>query len=381
MTTTERDAFDERPSADELLKRYRSESGGGRGRLRLYLGMAPGVGKTFRMLEEGHRRAARGTDVVVGFVEPHGRPLTIALLEGLELVPRRSVTHRGITVEELDPDAVIERHPTLALIDELAHTNVPGSARAKRWEDVAAIQDAGIHVVSTMNVQHLESLADAVATITGAPVNERIPDDVLVGADEIELVDMSPHALRQRMRHGNVYPAERTRIALERFFTEANLTALRELALRVVARRVEDDLGDVNQGTLPLVCERVLVVVDGSPAAGRALRRAARVAGSVQGTLIALVPGPEAVDTWPNERARSLREMIGVAIDLEARITRLRSDADFVAIVEAAEQMGATHLFLPSTPAGPLERVTHGSMPDRIAKRLPNVDLHVVAAS
>ena len=380
----ERDALDFRPTADEMLARIRADEGtavGARGRLRIYVGMAPGVGKTYRMLEEGHRRAARGTDVVVGFAEPHGRPLTVALLEGLELVPRRSVTHRGITIEELDPDAVIERHPTVALIDELAHTNVPGSARAKRWEDAAAIQDAGIHVVSTMNVQHLESLADAVATITGAPVHERIPDEVLVGADEIELVDMSPHALRQRMRHGNVYPAERTRIALERFFTEANLTALRELALRVVARRVEDDLGGVNQGTLPLVCERVLVVVDGSPAAGRALRRAARVAGSVQGTLIALVPGPEAVDAWPNERARSLREMVGVAIDLEARITRLRSDADFVAIVEAAEQMGATHLFLPSTPAGPLERVTRGSMPDRIAKRLPNVDLHVVAAS
>ena len=379
----ERDALDFRPTADAMLARIRADEGtmvGARGRLRIYVGMAPGVGKTYKMLEEGHRRAARGTDVVVGFVEPHGRPFTIALLDGLELVPRRSVTHRGITIEEMDPDAVIERRPTVALVDELAHTNVPGSPRVKRWEDIQAILDAGIHVVSTMNVQHLESIADAVATITGAPVNERIPDQVLANADEIELVDMSPHALRQRMRHGNVYPPDRTRIALERFFTEANLTALRELALRVVARRVEDDLGDVNQGTVPLVCDRVLVVVDGSPAAGRAVRRAAHLAGSLQGTLIALVPGPETVDTWPFERARSLRETIDVAIDLGARVAHLRSDTGFKAIVEAAEQMGATHLFLPAARAGPLERVTHGSLSDRLARRLPNVDLHVVAA-
>ncbi len=170
----------------------------------------PGVGKTYQMLDEGHRRVGRGTDLVVGFVEPHGRPHTIELLDGLEIVPRRRIEYRGVVVEEMDTDAVIAREPTVALVDELAHTNVPGSAREKRWEDVEVIRDAGIHVVSTMNVQHLESVADAVATITGAPVNERLPDEVLLGADEIELVDMSPHALRQRMKHGNVYPPERT---------------------------------------------------------------------------------------------------------------------------------------------------------------------------
>jgi two-component system, OmpR family, sensor histidine kinase KdpD len=380
MTAGERDAFDHRPSPDELLNRYRSESAGGRGRLRLYFGMAPGVGKTYRMLEEGHRRAERGTDVVVGFIEPHGRPLTQALLEGLEVVPRRSVTHRGITVEEMDPGAVIERHPTVALIDELAHTNVPGSPRAKRWEDVAAIQDAGIHVVSTLNVQHLESLADAVATITGAPVNERIPDALLASADEIELVDMSPHALRQRMRHGNVYPADRTRIALDRFFTEANLTALRELSLRVVARRVEDELDDVNQGIVPLVCERVLVVLDGSRAGGRAVRRAARLAGTLQAALVALAPGPEAVDALPYDRARNLREALDVAVDLGARVSHLRAGPSLEAIVEAAEQMGATHLFLPDAPTGPVERVVHGSLADRLARQLPEVDVHLVTA-
>ncbi|MDP9260418.1 MAG: histidine kinase, partial [Actinomycetota bacterium] len=233
--------------------RVRSDLASTRGRLRVYLGMAPGVGKTYKMLDEGHRRLARGTDLVVGFVEPHGRPQTIERLAGLEVVPRRRIEYSGVVVEEMDTDAVVGRQPTVALIDELAHTNVPGSVNEKRWEDVERIRDEGIHVVSTLNVQHLESIADAVATITGAPVNERLPDDVLLGADEIEIVDMSPHALRQRMKHGNVYPPERTRIALDKFFTEANLTALRELALRFVAQRVEGQLeGSAAGEQLPL---------------------------------------------------------------------------------------------------------------------------------
>ena len=173
--------------------------------------MAPGVGKTYRMLEEGHRRTKRGTDLVVGFVEAHGRPETEKLLDGLEIVPRRRVEYRGVVVEEMDTDAILARDPTVALVDELAHTNAPGSARTKRWEDVNVLLDAGIDVVSTCNIQHLDSVADAVATITGAPVNERIPDEVLAAADEVELVDMSPFALRQRMRHGNVYPEDRAR--------------------------------------------------------------------------------------------------------------------------------------------------------------------------
>jgi two-component system, OmpR family, sensor histidine kinase KdpD len=235
MRDPERDAFDIRPSADVMLARLHAERQDGRGRLRLYLGMAPGVGKTYRMLEEGHRRVDRGTDLVVGFAECHGRPNTVRLLEGLELVPRTTIEYRGVLLEEMDTASVIARRPTVVLVDELAHTNIPGSPRAKRWEDVEAIRDAGIHVVTTLNIQHLESVADAVSTITGAPVHERLPDDVLRDADEIELVDMSPHALRQRMRHGNVYQPERTAIALDRFFTEQNLTALREMALRIAA--------------------------------------------------------------------------------------------------------------------------------------------------
>ena len=211
MTDPERDDFDVRPTPDEMLARVLAESASGRGHLRVYLGMAPGVGKTYRMLDEGHRRVDRGTDLVVGFVETHGRTVVAARRNDLEIVPRRRIEYRGLVVEEMDTDAILEREPTVALIDELAHTNVPGSIRDKRWQDVEVIRDAGIHVVTTMNVQHLESVSDAVATITGAPVNERLPDEVLLEADEIELVDMSPHALRQRIKHGNVYPVDRTR--------------------------------------------------------------------------------------------------------------------------------------------------------------------------
>jgi two-component system sensor histidine kinase KdpD len=378
VSGAERDALDVRPSPDELLARYRSESAGDRGRLRLYLGMAPGVGKTYRMLEEGHRRSGRGTDVVVGYVECHGRALTEALVKGLEVVPRRTVTYRDMTVAEMDTDAVIARHPLVVLVDELAHTNAPGSQRPKRWQDVEAIRDAGIHVVSTMNVQHLDSLADAVATITGAPVNERLPDDVLLGADEIELVDMSPHALRQRMRHGNVYPPERSQVALERFFTEANLTALRELALRVVARRVEGQLEGVNHGSLPLVSERVLVLVDGSHASARAVRRAAGLAGAIHAALIALTPAESVVDALAFDRRRDLREALDDAVELGASTLRLDGDDPVEAVASVVEATGATHLFLPWTVPGRLASLTGRPVAERVAERLPDLDVHLV---
>ena len=379
MTELERDAFDIRPTADEMLARVRSEETTGRGRLRIYLGMAPGVGKTFRMLEEGHRRVGRGTDLVVGFVEPHGRPHTEELLEGLEVVPRRRIEYRGVVVEEMDTDAVLARNPTVALIDELAHTNVPGSVRAKRWEDVEIIRDAGIHVVTTMNVQHLESVSDAVATITGAPVNERLPDDVLLTADEIELVDMSPHALRQRMKHGNVYPPERTQVALEKFFTESNLTALRELALRLVARRVEGQLEDTIAGEqLPLVTDRVLVLIDGSPATGRAVRRAAILASALRAAFLAVVIDTPEVERQPFDRSRDIQEAIDDAVDLGAEVVRVES-ADMVAGLEqVARSHRATHLVLPHHEIGGLRRLWERPIVDRLIERLPDVELHVV---
>jgi two-component system, OmpR family, sensor histidine kinase KdpD len=381
MTERERDAFDVRPSADEMLARLRSEEPGGRGHLRIYLGMAPGVGKTFRMLEEGHRRVARGTDLVVGFVEAHGRPHTLELLDGLEVVPRRRIEYRGVVLEEMDTDAVIARAPTVALIDELAHTNVPGSARAKRWEDVELIRDAGIHVVTTMNVQHLETLADAVATITGAPVNERLPDEVIEIADEIELVDMTPHALRQRMRHGNVYPPDRAQVALDRFFTESNLTALREISLRLVARRVEGQLEDGLVGRLvPLVSEQVLVLVDGGPASARAVRRAASLASLLRGGLIAVVAETPATTGEPFDRRRDRQEALDDAVDLGAEVVRVETTDVVAALEQVVRARGATHVVLAHAEQPAWRRVTERPLVDRIVARMPDVEVHVVGA-
>ncbi len=381
MSDPERDAFDVRPTADEMLARVRSETPSGRGRLRVYLGMAPGVGKTYKMLEEGHRRVARGTDLVVGFVEPHGRPHTIELLDGLEVVPRRSIEYRGVTVDEMDTDAILERKPTVALVDELAHTNVPGSIRAKRWEDVEVLRDAGIHVVTTLNVQHLESVADAVATITGAPVNERLPEDVLLGADEIELVDMSPHALRQRMKHGNVYPPDRTQVALERFFTEGNLTALRELALRLVAQRVEGQLEDTAAGgRLPLVTDRVLVLVDGSPASIRAIRRAARLAAALHAAFIATVVETPMTDRQPFDRQRDLQEAIDDAVDLGAEIVRIEAADVASGVEEAARLRRATHVFLPHHEVQGLRRLVERPLVDRLVASMPDLEVHSVGS-
>ncbi len=379
MRDPERDAFDVRPTADEMLVRVQAEEATGRGRLRVYLGMAPGVGKTFRMMEEGHRRLGRGTDLVVGFVEAHGRPHTLELLDGFEIVPRRRIEYRGVVVEEMDTDAVIARMPTVALIDELAHTNVPGSQRAKRWEDVEVIRDAGIHVVTTMNVQHLDSVADAVATITGAPVNERIPDDVLLTADEIELVDMSPHALRQRMKHGNVYPPERTQIALEKFFTESNLTALRELSLRLVARRVEGQLEDTIAGQqMPLVTDRVLVLIDGSPASLRAVRQAAKLASAVHGALVAVVVETPGVESLSFDRTRDIQEALDDAVDLGADTVRVEARDVASGLAEVGRSHRATHLVLPHTEVTGLRRLRERPLVDRLIELLPDVELHVV---
>jgi two-component system sensor histidine kinase KdpD len=374
-----RAADDERPTPEEMLARTGS-SEGDRGRLRVYVGMAPGVGKTYRMLEEGHRRTGRGTDLVVGFVEAHGRPETEKLLDGLEIVPRRRVEYRGVVVEEMDTDAILARHPTVALVDELAHTNVPGSERAKRWEDVDILLDAGIDVVSTCNIQHLESVADAVATITGAPVNERIPDEVLAAADEVELVDMSPHALRQRMRHGNVYGEERARIALDRFFTESNLTALRELSLRFVAGRVDAQIeGTASSRTLQSVSERVLVLVDASGATPRALRRAAATAALLRAPLMALVVETPADAGAASERVHRLREHLDDATDLGAEIVSVEAPDVADGIVTVARARRVTRLIMPYHATTTLERVRKTPLTERILQQLPTLEITVVA--
>jgi two-component system sensor histidine kinase KdpD len=258
-----------------------------RGQLRIYLGAAAGVGKTYDMLSEGHRRAERGADVVVAFAEPHGRPHTEALLDGLEIVPRKRLTYRGATFEEMDVDAVLARKPQIALVDELAHTNVPGSRNEKRWQDVEELLDAGIDVISAVNIQHLESLNDVVEQITGVPQRETVPDAVVRAADQVELVDMTAEALRRRMAHGNIYPPEKIDAALTNYFRTGNLTALRELALLWLADKVDDGLQKYRAAhdikNTWEARERVVVALTGGPEGDTLIRRAARIAARAAG--------------------------------------------------------------------------------------------------
>ncbi|MCU7821128.1 sensor histidine kinase [Kitasatospora sp. DSM 101779] len=258
-----------------------------RGQLRVYLGSAPGVGKTYRMLDEAHRRLDRGADVVVGSIECHGRRHTETMLQGLETVPRLTRNYRGTEFQEMDLDAILARRPQVALVDELAHTNIPGGRNAKRWQDVEELLAAGIDVVTTVNVQHLESLNDVVQKITGIPQRETVPDEVVRRADQIELVDMAPQALRRRMAHGNVYKAEKVDAALSNYFRVGNLTALRELALLWVAGRVDEGLRDYrathNIDRVWETRERVVVALTGGPEGETLIRRAARIADRTAG--------------------------------------------------------------------------------------------------
>ena len=261
-----------------------------RGTLRIYVGAAPGVGKTYAMLNEGRRRQQRGTDVVVGFVETHGRTLTAAPLGELEVVLRTAVEYRGQNFEEMDLDALLARAPQVALVDELAHTNVPGSRNTKRWQDIDELLAAGITVISTVNIQHLESLNDVVERITGIVQRETVPDAVVRAAEQIELVDMTPEALRRRMAHGNIYPPERVDAALSHYFRVGNLGALRELALLWVADRVDESLGEYRERhgiAEPWETrERVVVALTGAPQGERLIRRGARMAARTHAELV-----------------------------------------------------------------------------------------------
>ena len=263
-----------------------------RGQLRVYLGSAPGVGKTYRMLDEGWRRKERGTDVVIGFVETHGRPLTEAQLRDIEIVPRTSREYRGTRFDEMDLEAILTRLPKVVLVDELAHTNVPGGRHAKRWQDVEDLLDAGVDVITTVNIQHLESVNDVVEKITGVTQQETVPDVVVRRAEQVELVDITPEALRRRMAHGNIYTADKIDASLSNYFRTGNLSALREIALLWLADRVEDALQRYQQDhdidTTWETRERLIVGVTGTAVDEILLRRAARIASRNGAALLAV---------------------------------------------------------------------------------------------
>jgi two-component system sensor histidine kinase KdpD len=350
------------------------------GSLRIYLGAAPGVGKTFAMLSEGRRRRERGTDVVVGFVEAHGRAQTAAEQGDLPVVPRRMVEYRGTMLPEMDLDAVLARRPEVALVDELAHTNVPGSRHAKRYQDVQALLDAGIDVVTTLNIQHLESVTDVVERITGVRPRETVPDEVVRAAEQIELVDMTPEALRRRMAHGNIYPAESIDAALANHFRPGNLAALRELAILWMADRVDDELEayrDRHGITEPWETrERVVVAVTGAPTAGPLIRRAARIAQRTRSDLVGVHVRTDDGLAGPSDEVDEQRRLIE---ELGGTYHETAGNDVAAALVDFARAENATQLVLGASQRSRLAELVRGSVINRVVRLSGPIDVLVIS--
>ncbi len=356
-----------------------------RGELRIHLGAAPGVGKTYAMLGEAHRRAERGTDVVVGLVETHGRSRTTALLDGLEVLPRRTVVHRGVVLSELDVDAVLARAPEVVLVDELAHTNAPGSRHAERWQDVEELLAAGISVLTTVNVQHLESLHDVVERITGARQRETVPDEVVRRADQVELVDITPEALRRRLAHGNVYAAERIDAALAHYFQPRNLTALRELALLWLADQVEVALrryrADAQVDDVWETRERVVVAVTGGPESDTVLRRAARIAersGSADLLAVHVLRGDGLAGAPVGALARLRRLADGLGASFHTVVGDATTAGVATALLDFARGAGATQLVLGTSRRSRAARALVESIGTRVVQDSGQIDVHMV---
>jgi two-component system, OmpR family, sensor histidine kinase KdpD len=355
------------------------------GHFRLYLGAAAGVGKTYAMLNEGHRRKQRGTDVVIGFVECHRRPLTEELISDLEVVPRKAIEYRGTVFEEMDLDAVLARHPALALVDELAHTNVPGSSHnEKRWQDVMELLDAGIDVITAVNIQHLESIADAVEQITGVSIRERVPDWVLRKADQIELVDSSPEQLRRRMLHGNIYPPEKVPKALTNFFREDNLMALRELALRFLADETEEELLEHLRSrqvdVLWETSERILVGVTGAPGTDTIVRRASRMATRIKGELHVLhIISGEGAKRADDKQLELLQQL---TTDVGAHWNEVRADDPAQALFDFARSHQITQIVVGSSGRSRWQEMKSGGSIVRKISQLAapaGIDVHIIA--
>ena len=341
----------------------------GRGHLRVFLGATPGSGKTFAMLREAHDRRSQGEDVVVGFVETHGRRLTEQAIGSLEVNPRLEVEYRGRLMEEMDLDGVLARRPQVVLVDELAHTNVPGVRHAKRFEDVEEILQAGIDVVTTVNVQHLESVKDLAEHITGIPVRETLPDRVLDNADEIQFIDISPEALRKRMRHGNIYAPEKIDTALANFFRPGNLAALREIALRLVAQTVGRARGAIRPAP-----QSVLVTVSGGQSSGTLIRRASRLARRFGGFCTVLVVRGRRDNETEHGRTKSkeLAELLQCGfIEREGRVNDV--------VVAVAQELGVQHVVVGQSSHPGVRGRLHRGLVDRLITELPDVSVHVIA--
>ncbi len=361
--------------------------------LKIYLGMAAGVGKTVAMLREAKRLVAEGVDVACAIVETHGRSATLSEIEGVELIARKTLIYRGVPLEEMDLDAVLARKPAVALVDELAHTNVGGSKNEKRWQDVEELLDAGVSVIATLNVQHLESLHEIVLRETGVDVRERIPDRIVASADEVVVVDLPPGELQERLREGKVYPPEKVEHALRRFFTSKNLAALRQLALREVANAVErrgrrepvvhsDDQETLSRSH-PVDAERVMVSMSSRPSATRRLlRHGTRLAGGLNSRwfVVYVRTSNEAPERIDSSSLRSLTENIRMAKELGAEVVRLEGTDVVDALAEFARSKGITHAVFGRTGQTRLQERIRGSILSEFMRAVPEVDVLVVGA-
>jgi two-component system sensor histidine kinase KdpD len=352
------------------------------GKLTVYLGYAAGVGKTYQMLDDAQRLRRQGMDIAIGYFEPHGRQGTIAMASGLETVARRAVEYRGAQFEEMDSDGILARRPAVCVVDELAHTNVPGSGREKRWQDVHMLLDAGIDVLTTLNVQHLESLNDQVWQLTGVRVRETLPDWVVDEADEVVLVDLAPRALRNRLERGVVYAPEKAGTALARFFTEPNLNALREMAMRHTAHEVEGRLAGAAPvpADPPRRAERLLICLTASPSSAMLIRRGKRVADYLGADCLALHVLPRSAS--PRDRARrqeALEHHLGFARNLRIEPHVIESDQVAAAIADFARAQRITQIFLGRSQRRPFWRGFEPTIVEQVVALARNRQITIVA--
>ena len=355
---------------------------GEQGRLKIFLGFAAGVGKTCEMLAEANRRRERGQDVVIGYLETHGRKGTVAQVGELPAVPRRTILYKGAAFEEMDTEAILERKPQWVLVDELAHTNVPGSARLKRWEDVDILLAAGINVLSTLNVQHLESLNDTVFEITGVRVRETVPDRVLKDADEVQMIDITPRALVNRLERGDIYRPDKVPQAKENWFREGNLNALREIALREIAQEVDDDLEAYRQErriAQPWAAhDKILVCLSPTQSSLRLLRRGWRTARRLKGEVVAV---------YVESRPPSAREQtiltsdLALADQLQIPVVTLQGSDIAAELVRYAREKSVTQLIVGHSDRSRWQELWKGNIINRLTRELRSIDLLIVANS
>jgi len=351
------------------------------GRHKIFLGYSPGVGKTYTMLAEAHRRVTRGEDIVVGIVETHGRAEVLKLTEGLEQIPRKVLEYRGSIFEEMDTAAVIARHPAWALVDELAHTNIPGTNHAKRWQSVIEILDAGINVISTVNIQHFESLNDVVFEITGIRVRETLPDSILDAADEVVLIDLTPSALLNRLKRGDVYALAKVPTALKNFFRPGNLSALRELALRKTAEEVDEQLREyMDEKRIAATWrtqERVMICVTPHLLSAKLVRRGYQIARRMNGlfwTVYVRVPGT----LLPQREEALLQELVELTRNLGGEMVELEGDSTADTLIDFAKEHQATFIVMGQSVHSRLEEILRGSLINRIMRQVRNIDVLAV---